>query len=55
MKNIPNEKRYAAKTWQISDGTFKTTHVGGNLEMAFPACSKSKIFLIRPDIVIINK
>ena len=54
MKNIPNQKRYAAKTWQTSNGTFKTTHVG-NLEMMFPAFSKSKIFSIRSDIVIIDK
>ena len=54
MKNIPNQKRYAAEKWQTSNGTFKTTHVG-NLEMMFPAFSKSKIFSIRPDIVIIDE
>ena len=54
MKNIPTQKRYAAKNWQTSNGTFKTTHVG-NLEMMFPAFSKSKIFSIRPDIVIVGE
>ena len=53
MDNIPNEKRYAAETWQTPNGTFKTTHVG-NLEMMFPAFSKSKTFLIRPDIVNVD-
>ena len=54
MKNIPTQKRYAAENWQTSNGTFKTTHVG-NLEMMFPAFSKSKIFSIRPDIVIVDE
>jgi hypothetical protein len=54
LKNIPHEKRYAAETWQTSNGTFTTTLVG-NLEMMFPAFSKSKIFAIRPDIVIIDE
>ena len=54
MKNIPNEKRYAAKTWQTSSGTFKTTHVG-NLEMMFPVFFRSKIFAIRLNIVIVEK
>ena len=53
MKNIPNEKRCAAKIWQSPNGTLKTTHVG-NLEMMFPAFSKSKLFSIRPDIVIVD-
>ena len=42
---------YAAGTWQTSNGTSKTTHVG-NLGVIFPACSKSKIFVIYRDIVI---
>ena len=50
----PNKKSYAAKTWQTSTGAFKATHAG-NLEMMFPAFSKSKIFAICPDIVIIDK
>ena len=54
MKNIPHQKRNAAETWQTSNGTFKTTHVG-NLEMMFPAFSKFKIFSILPDIVIVDK
>ena len=54
MKNIPNEKRHAAKTWQTSNGTFKATHVG-NLYLTFPAFSESKIVSVRPDIVIIDK
>ena len=54
MKNIPKQKRYAAKTWQTLNGIFKTTHVG-NLEMIFPAFSKSKLFVIHPAIVIVDK
>ena len=54
MRNIPYEKRYAAKLWQASNGTYKTTHVG-NLEMMFPAVVKSKIFAICPDIVTVDK
>ena len=52
LKNIPYEKRYAAKKWQTSTGTFKTTHVG-NLDIMFPAFSRSKIFSIQADIVIV--
>ena len=54
MKNIPNQKRYIAETWQTSNGTFKTTHVG-NLEMMFPEFLMSKIFAIRPDIGIVDE
>ena len=54
MKNIPYEKRYAANTWQTSNEIFKPTRVG-NLELVFPAFSKSKIFSVRPDIVIVDK
>ena len=54
MTNIPNEKRYGAETWQTPNGKIKTTHVG-NLEMMFPAFSKSKIFAMRPDTVIVDK
>ena len=54
MKKIPSKKRYTAKTWQTLNETFKTTHVG-NLEIIFPAFSKSKIFVICPDIVIVDK
>ena len=54
MKNIRNEKRYTAETWQTSNGTFKTAHIG-NLEMMFPALFKSKIFLMRPDIILVDK
>ena len=38
----------------LKNRTFKTTHVG-NLEMIFPAFSKSKIFSIRPDIFIVDE
>ena len=54
MKNIPTEKRYAAETWQTSNGTFKTTHVG-NLELIFSAFSKSTIFSVCLDVVIVDK
>ena len=42
------------KTWQTSNGTFKTTRVG-NLEMMFPALFKSKIFFMRPDIILVDE
>ena len=52
LKNIPYEKRYAAEKWQTSTGTFKTTLVG-NLDIMFPAFSRSKIFSVQADIVIV--
>ena len=54
LKNIQNEKRCAGKSWQTSNGTFKTTHLS-NLELMFSAFTKFKIFSVRPDIVIIDK
>ena len=53
LKHIQHDERMEPETWQSSTGTFKTTHVG-NLEVMFPAFSRSKIFKIKPDIVIID-
>ena len=54
LKNIPNETKYAAKTWKTSNGTFKKTH-SGNLELMFPAFYKTKLFSVCLDIVIVDK
>ena len=52
---VPYKRRYSPQKWRTSNGTFKTTKVGDDLDFCFPEFSESRIVTVKPDIFELEK